>query len=224
TFANSINIQPSQDPLVIESVNDDLAFIRVKRTNGTLASKTAVLNGDFLGGIRFFGSSGNNFHPNASADVVFTAGQNFSSTARAGYIQFRTISTDNETNLVERLRIANNGYTRIASSGEFSAANTDQHEIYQGSPTATNAAVVITHAATAGNNKWISFRTGVGAASERGSITFNRANTVLQMSGSLILHNSATAPSSPARGQLFFDTVNNNFSGYNGTTWVKLNN
>jgi len=47
---------------------------------------------------------------------------------------------------------------------------------------------------------------------------FNKA------SGSFILFNSATAPLSPAKGQLFFDTVNNNFSGYNGTSWLKLNN
>jgi photosystem II stability/assembly factor-like uncharacterized protein len=47
---------------------------------------------------------------------------------------------------------------------------------------------------------------------------FNKA------SGSFILFNSATAPSSPARGQLFFDTINNNFSGYDGTSWLKLNN
>jgi len=47
---------------------------------------------------------------------------------------------------------------------------------------------------------------------------FNKA------SGSFILFNSATAPSSPAKGQLFFDTINNNFSGYNGTSWLKLNN
>jgi hypothetical protein len=43
-------------------------------------------------------------------------------------------------------------------------------------------------------------------------------------SGNLILFNSATAPLSPAKGQLFFDTINNNFSGYNGTSWLKLNN
>jgi hypothetical protein len=47
---------------------------------------------------------------------------------------------------------------------------------------------------------------------------FNKA------SGSFIIFNSATAPSTPAKGQLFFDTINNNFSGYNGTSWLKLNN
>lgn len=45
-----------------------------------------------------------------------------------------------------------------------------------------------------------------------------------KVSGSFILFNSTTAPSSPAKGQLFFDTINNNFSGYNGTSWLKLNN
>jgi hypothetical protein len=44
------------------------------------------------------------------------------------------------------------------------------------------------------------------------------------VSGNLILFNSETAPSSPAAGQLFFDTINYNFSGYNGSSWVKLNN
>lgn len=47
---------------------------------------------------------------------------------------------------------------------------------------------------------------------------FNKA------SGSFILFNTSTAPLNPARGQLFFDTINNNFSGYNGTSWLKLNN
>jgi len=65
------------------------------------------------------------------------------------------------------------------------------------------------------------FATGViisGDLQVSGTGIFNKA------SGSFILFNSATAPSSPARGQLFFDTINNNFSGYNGTSWLKLNN
>lgn len=44
------------------------------------------------------------------------------------------------------------------------------------------------------------------------------------ISGVFIIENSETAPSAPVKGQLFFDTINNNFSGYNGTSWVKLNN
>jgi hypothetical protein len=36
--------------------------------------------------------------------------------------------------------------------------------------------------------------------------------------------NSSEAPLNPQIGQIFFDTVNNNFSGYNGTAWTKLNN
>jgi hypothetical protein len=42
--------------------------------------------------------------------------------------------------------------------------------------------------------------------------------------GTFIVKNRTSAPSSPAAGQLFFDTINNNFSGYNGSSWVKLNN
>jgi hypothetical protein len=41
---------------------------------------------------------------------------------------------------------------------------------------------------------------------------------------SLVVPNSVTSPSNPQAGQIFFDTVNNNFSGYNGTIWTKLNN
>jgi hypothetical protein len=44
------------------------------------------------------------------------------------------------------------------------------------------------------------------------------------LSGTFIVENRTIAPSSPGKGQLFFDTIGNNFSGYNGTSWVKLNN
>jgi hypothetical protein len=40
----------------------------------------------------------------------------------------------------------------------------------------------------------------------------------------LVVPNSSDAPLNPQVGQIFFDTVNNNFSGYNGTIWTKLNN
>lgn len=34
--------------------------------------------------------------------------------------------------------------------------------------------------------------------------------------------NSATAPTSPAQGQVYYNTANNNFFGWNGTAWVNL--
>jgi hypothetical protein len=57
-------------------------------------------------------------------------------------------------------------------------------------------------------------------------ITITDGDVILTnpLSGTFIVENRTSAPSSPAKGQLFFDTVGNNFSGYNGTSWLKLNN
>lgn len=57
-----------------------------------------------------------------------------------------------------------------------------------------------------------------------GSIITGNFNSRSLISGNIVLSNFPVAPANPIRGQLFFDTVNSNFSGYNGTTWVRLNN
>lgn len=37
-----------------------------------------------------------------------------------------------------------------------------------------------------------------------------------------IMPSSATAPTDPVVGQVYFDTVSVHFFGYNGTNWVQL--
>jgi hypothetical protein len=40
----------------------------------------------------------------------------------------------------------------------------------------------------------------------------------------LVAPNFNSTPSNPVIGQIYFDTNSNNFSGYNGTNWTRLNN
>jgi hypothetical protein len=126
------------------------------------------------------------------------------------------------------------GNLQVSGTGIFNALdlnNIDSLSFSGVDVTITSGLVVLTNPVSAPNlvynsgNQTISgvktFATGViisGDLQVSGTGIFNKA------SGSFILFNSATAPSSPARGQLFFDTINNNFSGYNGTSWLKLNN
>lgn len=69
---------------------------------------------------------------------------------------------------------------------------------------------------------------GIGAIPNTGTqklfVSGNLAVSGTATFSNLIVPNNAITPVSPARGQLFFDTVSNNFSGYNGTSWVRLNN
>jgi len=49
--------------------------------------------------------------------------------------------------------------------------------------------------------------------------------TVVFLSGdSFVAPNFNSAPANPVMGQIYFDTNSNNFSGYNGTNWTRLNN
>jgi hypothetical protein len=41
---------------------------------------------------------------------------------------------------------------------------------------------------------------------------------------SFVAPNFNSAPINPVMGQIYFDTNSNNFSGYNGTAWTRLNN
>ena len=108
--------------------------IQLRAANGTAASPTQVLSGDFLGLIGGLGyHSGAAFAAGQSARIDFRASENFTSTAWGTYIAFRT--TANGTNSTpERWRIAHGGWligkelTANPTTAELTAG--DQIAIY----------------------------------------------------------------------------------------------
>ena len=146
-----------------------------------------------------------------------------------------SIYPSGQGNIVGPLIKSNEGLT-IAGS------NTNQKIIFSDENTVIHAGVANIEVSTAGNGEiYLNGQTvGKTGTFEKingaTNLVYNTGNQIIsgvktfatgifdKASGNFILFNSATAPSSPAKGQLFFDTINNNFSGYNGTSWLKLNN
>ena len=92
------------------------ALLSYRRANGTISSPTQILANDDIG---FFGAigyhSGGAFASAGSAAILFTAEENFTSTAWGGRITFGTIPNGSTTRS-ERLRIANSGNILIGTT------------------------------------------------------------------------------------------------------------
>ena len=85
------------------------AFI-VQHARGTIASRTALLANDRLGGFFFSGYNGTNF-VNPAALIGF-AGENFSGSVNGGYFGFET-TANGGTSRTEKVRINGNGNVLI---------------------------------------------------------------------------------------------------------------
>lgn len=55
------------------------------------------------------------------------------------------------------------------------------------------------------------------------NVSFTNTSSTYTITGNMVLQPKGR-PASPANGQLYFDSSDNHFYGYNGTTWVQLDN
>lgn len=55
------------------------------------------------------------------------------------------------------------------------------------------------------------------------NVNFSNTSSKLTVTGNMVLQ-PKSRPASPANGQIYFDSSDSHFYGYNGTTWVQLDN
>lgn len=90
------------------------ATLQLFRSNGTLASPTALINGDTAGNLQYGGYNGSSLEPGGAINAVAT--ENWSGTAQGTKIEFKT--TDNTTTTRDlRMTIDQNGNVGIGTEG-----------------------------------------------------------------------------------------------------------
>lgn len=109
-------------------------------------------------------------------------------------------------------------------NGEFIAYNSGSGVWYNTNnfikrPTVNGTEILLSGEAYASNNP-----SGFLANKDVVLITGNLTVSGSARFANFITPNNSTTPINPEMGQIFFDTVSSNFSGYNGTSWVRLNN
>ena len=55
------------------------------------------------------------------------------------------------------------------------------------------------------------------------NVSFTNTSSRYTVTGNMVL-SPKSRPASPANGQIYFDSSDSHFYGYNGTTWVQLDN
>lgn len=113
TPQNTISDNTSGDNFSIRS-NSIYIGLQSIRYNGTNASKSPVINGDYLLRIGAGGYYATNLtdYTQERASIYFKANQDWSSTAKGTRISFAT-TPNNDVNAIERMTIANNGNVGI---------------------------------------------------------------------------------------------------------------
>jgi len=112
---------------------------------------SSVANGEALGAVLFASSDGAEF-----ASIIARGDGTSGSNDYPGRIEFST-TADGASSPTERMRIRQNGFTKISSTGSYAADAGLYHEIRSG--TNDNIALYVTHAGASGNQYGIEINT-----------------------------------------------------------------
>jgi len=189
-------------------------YIITAMSRGTFASPTAVQAGDELGGIIFQAYTDSSTQATAG-QISFIVDSNSTVTPGSGYVKsFVVISAATDTD-----QNANNAVT-IDSAGVITS-----NAISVGDGSTAHPSIVFT---TDGSKDSGFFHPGDGII----GVTINGVEagrwnpTGLQVAGAIktgSFNGSGSYPT-PSAGMIIFDSSNNHFYGYNGSTWKQLDN
>lgn len=107
TVLHLIGTNATQSRMFLDTFGANAAFLG-RRANGTNASPTAILSGDFIFSFGGFGYGATGYLASASALGLVTATENFTDTAGGAKFSFRTVANGTITPLV-RWHIENDG-------------------------------------------------------------------------------------------------------------------
>jgi hypothetical protein len=189
-------------------------YIITAMSRGTFASPTAVQAGDELGGIIFQAYTDSSTQATAG-QISFIVDSNSTVTPGSGYVKsFVVISAATDTD-----QSANNAVT-IDSAGVITS-----NAISVGDGSTAHPSIVFT---TDGSKDSGFFHPGDGII----GVTINGVEagrwnpTGLQVAGAIktgSFNGSGSYPT-PSAGMIIFDSSNNHFYGYDGSTWKQLDN
>ncbi len=92
----------------------------LRKAGGTENLPTAILNGEEIGFIKFSGFNGTIFTTNDQTEIGAIASENFNFSNNGSYLKFMT-TPNGSINGIERMRIDQNGYVGIGTTGAPSA-------------------------------------------------------------------------------------------------------